>query len=62
MNKLTRKQTAKYGYLYYISKLFQFGFGVGESGEITCDMRAFPEPRFDWTLADQDHGECKISF
>ena len=27
-------------------------YSVGDQGQITCRMRAFPEPRFDWTFGD----------
>ena len=25
---------------------------MGEQGQIYCRMRAYPEPRFDWTFGD----------
>ena len=27
-------------------------FDIGEKGQISCQMHAFPEPRFDWTFGD----------
>ena len=27
-------------------------FDMGEQGQIYCRMRAYPEPRFDWTFGD----------
>ena len=33
-------------------KYNKVAFDVGEKGQISCRMRAYPEPRFDWTFGD----------
>ena len=35
----------------------QVAYDVGEEGRVSCLMRAYPEPRFDWTLGDDTLGE-----
>ena len=32
--------------------LFKVAYDIGEEGSISCVVRAYPEPRFDWTLED----------
>jgi hypothetical protein len=46
-----------YLYSYLVHGLvLQVAYDLGEEGRVSCLMRAYPEPRFDWTLGDDTLG------